>query len=106
MDEHNAISAGGTRTLPLWNLWLRNGSVRSRAGDLASEAVHVHCGLVNDVSQAALENQFTLGRTAVHGMNPMPRTDAAAIWARRHVLWNWEVSVDFPNALVVNAENG
>ena len=106
MDEHNVKSTGGTRTLPLWNLWLRNGSVRSRAGDLASEAVHVHCGPVNDVSHAALENQLTLGGAAVHGMDPMPRTDAAAIWASRHVLWNLEGGVNSPNALVVDAENG
>jgi len=61
---------------------------------------------VNDVSYTALENQLTLGRTAVHGMDPMPRTDAAALGARRHVLGNREVSVERPNTLVINAENG
>ena len=106
MDKHNVKSIGRTWTLPLGNHRLHNGSIRSRASDLASEAVHVHCGLVNDVSQAALENQLTLGGAAVHGMNPMPRTDAAAIWASRHVLWNLEGGVNSPNALVVDAENG
>ena len=61
---------------------------------------------MNDVSQTALENPLTLGRTAVLGMDPMPRTDAAAIWARGHVLGNIEGSVDLPNTFVVNGENG
>jgi len=61
---------------------------------------------MDNVSHIAFENPLTLGRTAVLGMDPMPSTDAAAIGASRHVLWNLEGSVDSPNALVVNAENG
>jgi len=63
-------------------------------------------GRMNDVSHTALENPLTLGRTAILGMDPMPCTDAATLGARRHVLGNIEGSVDSPNALVVNAENG
>jgi len=61
---------------------------------------------MNDVSHTAPENSLTLGRAAVRGMDPMPRTDAAALWASRHVLWNLEGGADLPNTLMVNAENG
>jgi len=61
---------------------------------------------MNDVSHPALENPLTLGGTAVHGMDPMPSTDAAALGARRHVLGNLEVGVELPNTRVVNGENG
>ena len=61
---------------------------------------------MDNVSHMMLENPLTLGRAAVLGMDPMPRTDAAAIWASRHVLWNLEGGVNSPNALVVDAENG
>ena len=63
-------------------------------------------GRMNDISHTALKNTLTLGRTAVLGMDPMPRTDAAVFGTSRHVLWNLEGSVDSPNALVVNTENG
>ena len=36
----------------------------------------------------------------------MPRTDAAVLGARRHVLGNVEGSVNSPNTFVVNAKNG
>jgi len=39
-------------------------------------------------------------------MDPVPSTDTAAIGAGRHVLGDLERSVDFPNTLVVDAENG
>jgi hypothetical protein len=39
-------------------------------------------------------------------MDPMPGTDTAALGAGRHVLGDLEGSVDFPNALVIDAENG
>ena len=61
---------------------------------------------MDNVSHMMLENPLTLGRAAVLGMDPMPRTDAAAIWASRHVLWNLEGGVNSPNALVIDAENG
>ena len=61
---------------------------------------------MNDVPRTASENPLTLGRTAVHGMDPMPSTDTAVFGASRHVLWNLEGGADLPNALVVNTENG
>lgn len=39
-------------------------------------------------------------------MDPMPSTDAAAVWAGRHILGNLEDGVYHPNALMVDAENG
>ena len=61
---------------------------------------------VNDISHTAPENPLTLGRAAVHGMDPMPSTDTAAFGASRHVLWNLELRANLPNTLVVNTENG
>ena len=49
---------------------------------------------VNDVSRVAFENLLTLSRSAIHGMDPMPGTDAAAVGAGRHVLGDREGSVD------------
>jgi hypothetical protein len=83
------VAFGDITGAPFGNLWLLDGRIRGRASDLASEAVHEH-----------------LGRTAVHGMNPMPSTDTATLWARRHILGNLEGGVDGPNALMVDAENG
>jgi len=51
------------------------------------------------------ENLHTLGRTAVHGMDPMPGTDATAIGAGRHVLGDLEGSGDFPDTFVIYAED-
>jgi len=39
-------------------------------------------------------------------MDPMPSTDTTAVRAGRHVLGDLEGSVDFPNTLVINTENG
>lgn len=83
------VALGRIVGAPLGNLWLLDDRIGGRASDLASEAVHEH-----------------LGGTAVHGMNPMPSTDTAAVGARRHILGNLEVGIDRPNALMVNAENG
>ena len=61
---------------------------------------------MNDVSHTAFESLLTLSRTAVHGMDPVPGTDTAALGARGHGLGNREGSVDPPNTFMVNAENG
>ena len=39
-------------------------------------------------------------------MDPMPGTDTTTFGTRRHVLGDLEGSVDFPNTLVVDTENG
>ena len=53
-----------------------------------------------------LGNLLTLGRTAVHGVDPMPGADTAAIGTGRHVLGDLEGSVDLPNTLMVDTEDG
>ena len=100
------VALGKITRAPLGNHWPLNGGVGSRAGDLASEAVHVHCGAGERRPRATLENLLTLRRTAVHGMDPMPGTDTSALGAGRHVLGDIESSADFPNAFVVDAEDG
>lgn len=60
---------------------------------------------MRDGSSVALVKQLTLSRTAVHGMDPVPTTDATAVWAGRHVLGDLEDSVDAPDTLMVNAED-
>ena len=61
---------------------------------------------VNNLSHVDLKSPLTLRRTTVHGMDPMPGTDTAAFGARRHLRGDREWGVGFPNALVVNAEDG
>lgn len=61
---------------------------------------------VSNISHTTLGNPLTLRRAAVRGVDPMPGTDTTALGARRHVLGDLEGSTGFPNALVVNAENG
>ena len=90
---------------PLGNLWFGNGGVGSRAGDLASEAVHVHCEPDERWSCTTLENSLTLRGAAVDGMDPMPCTDTATLGAGRHVLGNLEGSVDAPNTVVIDTED-
>lgn len=94
-----------TPILPQGNFRLVKGSIRSRAGDVAPEAVHVHCERGERCFSQTLKNPLTLFRTTVHGMDPMPATDTAALGARRHVLGDLERCVDRPDTAVVNAEN-
>ena len=62
---------------------------------------------VRGISGGRMEylSQLTLRGTAVHGVDPMPGTDAAAFGTGRHVLGDLEWGVDFPNTFVVDTEN-
>ena len=61
---------------------------------------------MSEVSNAIPESLPTLGGTAVCGMDPMPGTDATAIWAGRHVFGDLEASANFPDTFVIDTEDG
>jgi len=105
VGEYDVKRPNAILTLPFGNHWLLDGSVGSRAGDLALEHVHVHCESDEYVSRATLWDLLTLRRTTARG-DPMVGTDAATFGAGRHFLGDLEVDIEFPNTSVVDGENG
>ena len=84
-----------------------------RRGELEVEPVTLHrkpfMNTVNgmrDGSAVTRRKQPTLGRTAVHGMDPVPTADTTVVWAGRHVLRDLEDGVDAPDTLMIDAEDG